>query len=122
METAKGVAASFLTPALAANHFKAAGIFGAAALAAGGAGVALGGGASGTASAGGGGAGAMMGSAQTAPPIQREEATSSELVFNVNFSGAVIYDTKKAAEQALADRVTKVMNERRRGSPRRRNS
>lgn len=122
METAKGVAASFLTPALAANHFKAAGIFGAAALAAGGAGTALGGGATGTASAGGGGAGAMMGSAQTAPPIQREEATSSELVFNVNFSGAVIYDTKKAAEQALADRVTKVMNERRRGSPRRRNS
>jgi len=64
----------------------------------------------------------MMGSSQTAPSIQREEATSSELVFNVNFSGAVIYDTKKAAEQALADRVTKVMNERRRGSPRRRNS
>jgi len=124
METAKGVAASFLTPALAANHFKAAGIFGAAALAAGSAGIALGGGASGTASAGGGGGGggAMMGSSQTAPSIQREEATSSELVFNVNFSGAVIYDTKKAAEQALADRVTKVMNERRRGSPRRRNS
>ena len=41
---------------------------------------------------------------------------------NVNFAGAVIYDTKKAAEQALADRVTKVMNESRRGRPQRRNS
>ena len=122
METAKGVAAAFLNPALSANHFKAAGIFGAAAVAAGTAGVALGGRSSGGGGGGGGGGAAIMASTQTAPTIQREQATSSELVFNVNFSGAVIYDTKKAAEQALADRVTKVMNERRRGSPRRRNS
>ena len=63
-----------------------------------------------------------MGTTETAPSIQREEATSSELTFNVNFAGAVISDPKKAAEQALADRVTKVMNESRRGRPQRRNS
>lgn len=125
METAKGVAAlaNPLTSAFAAGHFKAAGIFGAAATAAGVAGVSMGGrDTGGGGGIGGGGGGGIMGSNQNAPALQREEATSSELTFNVNFSGAVIYDTKKAAEQALADRVTKVMNERRRGSPRGRNS
>jgi hypothetical protein len=31
----------------------------------------------------------------------------------------VIYDTKKSAEQALADRITNIQNTRRRGAPRR---
>jgi len=42
------------------------------------------------------------------------------MVFNINFSGAVVYDTRKAAEMALADRVTRAMNTQRRGAPRRR--
>ena len=122
METAKGIAASAnpLTAALASAHFAAAGKFALAAGVAGVTGAGLGGG-----GGGGGGVpsgGGVMGTTETAPSIQREEATSSELTFNVNFAGAVIYDTKKAAEQALADRVTKVMNESRRGKPQRRNS
>ena len=120
METAKGVAASILNPALASAHFSAAGLFATAAGVAGVAGNTLGGGGTGGGAGGGTGGGAgIMGSTETAPRIDREQATSSELTFNVNFSGAVIYDTKKAAEQALADRVTKMMNERRRGKPRR---
>lgn len=118
METAKGVAASILNPALASAHFSAAGLFATAAGVAGVAGNTLGGGAGGTGGGTAGGTG-IMGSTETAPTVEREQATSSELTFNVNFSGAVIYDTKKAAEQALADRVTKMMNERRRGKPRR---
>ena len=123
METAKGIAASAnpLTAALASAHFAAAGKFAVAAGFAGATGASLGGGGGGVPSGAGGGGG-VMGTTETAPSIQREEATSSELTFNVNFAGAVIYDTKKAAEQALADRVTKVMNESRRGKPQRRNS
>jgi predicted metalloprotease len=41
------------------------------------------------------------------------------MVFNINFGGAVIYDTQRAAEQALADRITNLQNTRRRGAPRR---
>jgi len=41
------------------------------------------------------------------------------MVFNINFGGAVIYDTKRSAEQALADRITSLQNTRRRGAPRR---
>ena len=121
METARGVATALnpITAPLSAAHFKAAGIFSAAAIAAGTAGAALGGG--GGASIGGGGGGAsVMGSPQTAQAPQREEATSSSMVFNINFSGAVVYDTRKAAEMALADRVTRAMNTQRRGAPRRR--
>ena len=119
METAKGVAA-FSFPALATAHFKAAGLFAAAAGVAGVAGSSLG--AGGGAGAGGASTAGVMGGGETAPEIERTQATSSDLTFNVNFSGAVIYDTKKAAEQALADRVTQLMNETRRGKPRRRNS
>ena len=118
METAKGTAALFLNPAQAANHFAAAGIFAGAATAAGVAGSAL------STSAGGGGGGggsnfSPSGAPQSAQTVQdRPQAQEQTLVFNVNFSGAVVYDTKKAAEQALADRVTNIMNRRRRGAPR----
>ena len=117
METAKGTAALFLNPAQAANHFTAAGIFAGAATAAGVAGSAL------STSAGGGGGGggnfSPSGAPQNAQTVQdRPQAQEQTLVFNVNFSGAVVYDTKKAAEQALADRVTNIMNRRRRGAPR----
>ena len=117
IETAKGIAAAFFNPGQAASHFAAAAAFGAAAVAAGGAASALGGGGGG--SGGGGGGVSPSGSPQTASTPMREEATTSTMVFNVNFSGAVVYDTKRAAEQALADRITRVMNQNRRGTPRR---
>jgi len=116
MQTAKGLAALVLFPAAASNHFAAAGAFGSAALAAGAASSAMGGGGGG--GVGGGGGFSPSGSPQASQAPQREEATASSMVFNVNFSGAVIYDTKKAAEQAMADRITRVMKSNRRGSPR----
>jgi len=116
IETAKGIAMSFVNPAEAGTHFAAAAAFGAAAAAAGGASAALGGGGGGGT---GGGSFSPSGSPQSAQAPMREEATQSSMVFNVNFSGAVVYDTKKAAEQALADRITRVMNQNRRGTPRR---
>jgi len=111
MESAKGVAALFLNPAAAANHFTAAGIFGAAAVAAGGA----------AASIQTGGAGGKntstptspTGTPQTSTAPQRERAETSSIVYNVNFGGAVVYDTKRAAEMAMTQRL-----DRRRGEMR----
>jgi len=117
METAKGIAALFLPTGESASHFAAAGAFGTAALAAGAASSALGGGGGGGVGGGGGGGMSPSGSPQTSSMMQREEATSSSMVFNVNFSGAVVYDTKRAAEQALTDRVVKTMRSKRRGAP-----
>jgi hypothetical protein len=119
METAKGTAALFLPggQALAAGHFKAAGLFAGAAAVAGTAGKAFGGGSSG--GVGGGGDTSPTGTPQTAPTPQREQADTQAMVFNINFGGAVIYDTQRAAEQALADRITNLQNTRRRGAPRR---
>ena len=110
-KTAEGVAALFLNPAAAAGLFKSATIFGAAALAAGGASAALGGGGGG----GGSASASPSGSPQEAPQPDRERAEEVGQVFNINFGGAVIYDTKQAAEQALADRVASVMSTPRRG-------
>ena len=107
-----------LTAGLATAHFKASGIFAGAAAAAGVAGKALGGGGVGGASASAG-ATSPTGTPQTATTPEREEAKTSSMVFNINFGGAVIYDTKKSAEQALADRITNIQNTRRRGAPRR---
>ena len=117
METAKGTAALFTNPALATNHFAAAGLFAGAAATAGLAGKALGGGTSG--GSGGAGSASPTGTPQTAPTPQREQADTQAMVFNINFGGAVIYDTQRAAEQALADRITNLQNTRRRGAPRR---
>jgi len=117
MQVAKGTAALFTAPQLAGNHFAAAGLFAGAATAAGIAGKSLGGG--GSASAGGGGGASPSGAPTTAPTPQREQAEQTSMVFNVNFGGAVIYDTKKSAEIALADRITTLQNTRRRGAPRR---
>lgn len=118
METAEGTAALFLPggQAVAAGHFKAAGLFAGAAAAAGIAGKALGGGSSG----GGGGADSTPTGAPTTTTTQREQAEQAPMVFNINFGGAVIYDTQRAAEQALADRITTLQNVNRRGAPRRR--
>jgi len=117
MNTAKGLAAAVLNPAAAGGYFAAAAGFGAAAAAAGVASASMG--------AGGGGGGASAptsptGSPQIAPTAEREQAESSQMVFNINFGGAVVYDTKQAAELALADRITNLQNINRRGAPRRR--
>ena len=117
MNTAKGLAAAVLNPAAAGAYFAAAAGFGVAATAAGVASASLGGG------GGGGGASAPTsptGSPQIAPTAEREQAESSQMVFNINFGGAVVYDTKQAAELALADRITNLQNINRRGAPRRR--
>jgi len=117
ISTAKGIAASVLNPAAAGAHFAAAAQFGVAAAVAGVASAGLSGG-----GGGGGGASAVSptGSPQTAPTPEREQAESSSMVFNINFGGAVIYDSKQAAEQAMADRITRLQNVQRRGAPRRR--
>ena len=117
MQTAKGTAALILNPAVASNHFAAAGLFAGAAIAAGSASAALGGG-------GGGGASSPSsisptGLSQIAPEPERERAETAQTVFNINFGGSVIYDTKQAAERAFADRLTQLQNTRRRGAPRR---
>ena len=117
ISTAKGIAASVLNPAAASAHFAAAAQFGVAAAVAGVASAGLSGG-----GGGGGGASAVSptGSPQIAPTPEREQAESSSMVFNINFGGAVIYDSKQAAEQAMADRITRLQNVQRRGAPRRR--
>jgi hypothetical protein len=117
MNTAKGLAAAVLNPAAAGAYFAAAAGFGVAATAAGVASASLGGG------GGGGGSSAPTsptGSPQIAPTADRDRATETQTVFNVNFGGAVIYDTRQAAELALADRITNLQNTNRRGAPRRR--
>ena len=115
IETAKGFASlAILDAAGAATHFKSAALFTAGALAAGAAGTALAGGGGG----GGGGGASPSGAPQTAPTPQRETAQETSTVFNINFGGAVIYDTKQAAERAMVDRLVGVMNQRNRGSRR----
>jgi hypothetical protein len=120
MNTAKGFAAlsNPLTAAAAPGFFKAAGIFASAATVAGVTGSAMGGGGGGI-SVGGGGGVSPSGSPQSVGQApQREEATASTQVFNINFSGAVVYDTKRAAEEAFADRIMRTMSRNRRGSRR----
>ena len=111
METAKGTAALFLNPAAAATHFKAAAIFGGAAAVAGGLSASI-------PKGGGGGTNkaeptSPSGLPQTSSAPTRETAQSSQIVYNVNFGGAVVYDTKRAAEMALTQRI-----DRRRGEMR----
>jgi len=119
MELAKGFAklGNPLTAGLASAHFKASAIFASASAVAGVAGKALGGGSGGGATASA--SVSPTGNPQTATTPEREQAETSSMVFNINFGGAVIYDTKKSAEQALADRITNIQNSRRRGAPRR---
>ena len=118
MELARGTATLLLNPAQASNHFVASGIFGSAAAIAGSAGKALGGG------GGGGGASAAArgaspsGAPQTAPAPERERAEASSMVFNINFGNSTIYDTKRAAQDAMASEIMRTMNRQRRGSPR----
>lgn len=125
MQIAKGTAALFDPRAgtAAIGHFKAAAIFAGAAAFAGISGAALTNKASGNIAAAGRSGGNLgtspTGTPQTAPAPERERAEETAMVFNINFGGAVIYDTQRAAEQALADRITNLQNTRRRGAPRR---
>ena len=116
IQTAKGTAALILNPAVASNHFASAGIFAGAAVAAGTASAALGGGGGGTSSPS---TTSPTGLSQIAPEPERERAETAQTVFNINFGGAVVYDTRQAAERAFADRLTQLQNTRRRGAPRR---
>lgn len=117
METAKGFAMLFINPADSAAAFKSAGLYAAAAGAA-----RAGAGALGVGGGGGGGTTASpSGAPQVASTPERESAQSEAMVFNINFGGAVIYDTRRAAEVALADRITRLQNAGRRGAPMRRN-
>jgi DNA repair exonuclease SbcCD ATPase subunit len=116
METAKGFAALLINPALAGGHFKSAALFGAAAGAA-----RVGAGALGVGGAGGASGGATAspsGAPQTAPAPQREQAECREMVFNLNFGGAVIYDTKEAAKRAMLGDLVRTYNQPNRGMPR----
>ena len=115
IETAKGVASAFTNPAESATHFTAAGQFAVAATAARGASALLGGGSGGGVTAGA--SASPSGAPQTASAPIREEARESQIVYNINFGSSVIYDSKRAAEQALADRITTIQNTRRRGAP-----
>lgn len=114
--TAEGFASLALGPIgglSASQHFAAAGLFAGVASVAGLAGASI---PSSKASASSGAS--PSGMAQTTQ-VQRPEAQKSEpMVFNVNFSGATIYDTKESAKRALSDEIVKYMNEPRRGSPR----
>ena len=114
IQTAKGFASlAILDGPGAAAHFKAALGFAAGAAAAGVAANAIGGG-----SGGGGGGASPSGAPQIAPTPERDTAQETSTVFNINFGGAVIYDTKQAAERAMVDRIVGVMNQRNRGSRR----
>jgi hypothetical protein len=117
MEAAKGFAMLFINPADSAAAFKSAALYTAAAGAA-----RVGAGALGVGGGGGGGTTASpSGAPQVASTPERESAQSEAMVFNINFGGAVIYDTRRAAEVALADRITRLQNAGRRGAPMRRN-
>ena len=117
---AKAVASLFTNPALASNYGIAAGVMAGAAAMAGAGGRALG------ASGGGGGAGSAPGFSPLGTPQlaaqadERETAETTTAIYNINFGGAVVYDSKQAAEMAFADRITQLQNTRRRGAPRRR--
>ena len=114
--TAEGFASLALGPIgglSASQHFAAAGLFAGVASVAGLAGASI------PASKASASSGASpSGMAQTTQ-VQRPEAQKSEpMVFNVNFAGATIYDTKESAKRALSDEIVKYINEPRRGSPR----
>jgi hypothetical protein len=95
-----------------AMAFKSSALFASAAAIAGVASNVLGGGGGGAAQSGT----SPTGQPSTAPTPEREERTTDSMVFNINFGGAVVYDTKKAAEQAFADRLVSIINTPRRGA------
>lgn len=116
MELAAGTGALALGLPTAAAHFKASGIFAAASVAAKAGSSLLGEGAGGAAT--GGATASPTGAPQVATTPQREEAESREMTFNLNFGGAVIYDTKEAAKRAMIGDLVRTYNGNNRGMPR----
>jgi hypothetical protein len=116
METAMGFASVAVGDGKgAAGHFTAAAIFGSAATASAVGANLLGAGGSG---ASGGATASPTGAPQVATAPQREQAESREMVFNLNFGGAVIYDTKEAAKRAMIGDIVRTYNGNNRGMPR----
>lgn len=117
--TAEGFASLALGPIgglSASQHFTAAGLFAGVAATAGLAGASI------SSSKGGGGGGSASSSPTgltQSSSVQRPEASKAEpMVFNLNFQGSTIYDTKESAKRAMSDELVKYINEPRRGSPR----
>jgi len=117
MEGAKALAALFVNPAAAAAHAKSAGLYTAAVAAARAGAGALGVGGSGTA-AGGGTTASPSGAPQEAGAPQRERAETRETTVNINFGGAVIYDSQEAARRAMMNELVRTYNSAPRGSAR----
>jgi hypothetical protein len=115
MEVAEGLGALAFGSPSAGAHFASAAKFAVAAALAGGASAAAGGRAFGGAGGKKNNADSTSpsGSPQTSATPARATATQSQIVYNVNFGGAVVYDTKRAAEMALTQRI-----DRRRGEMR----
>lgn len=97
----------------AALHGKSAAAFGIAAVGMGALTAAVG--VPGGGSSGGGGTTSPTGLSQTSEAPQRESAKTEAMVFNINFGNAVIYDTRAAAERAMAERVMELGTRARRG-------
>jgi len=116
METAMGFASVAIGDGKGAiGHFTAAAIFGSAATASALGANLLGAGGSG---ASGGTTASPTGAPQVATAPQREQTDSREMVFNLNFGGAVIYDTKEAAKRAMIGDIVRTYNGNNRGMPR----
>ena len=113
MEVAEGLGALALGSPTAGAHFAAAAKFGAAAALAGAVSAATGQSAIGGANKNTATPTSPTGTPQTSTAPQRERAETSSIVYNVNFGGAVVYDTKRAAEMAMTQRL-----DRRRGEMR----
>jgi len=116
-EGAAGLASLALGPVggvPASQHFAASAAFAGVATVAGLAGAAIP-----SATTGGAQGGASPTGMAQSPQIQRPEASKQEpVVFNMNFSGSTIYDTKESAKRAMSDEIVKYINEPRRGAPR----
>jgi hypothetical protein len=114
--TAMGFSALALGPiggVSASQYFKSAALFAGVGAVAGISSKAMGGGGSG----GGGSASSVSptGLAQTQAPSRPEASKAEPMVFNINFGGSVIYDTKAAAERAFADKIVRAINNGGRG-------
>ena len=115
MKGAEALAMAFINPALAGNLAASAAAYGAAAAAA-----RAGAGALGVGGGGGGGGttASPSGAPQVASAPQREQAEASSTVVNINFGGAVIYDTQEAARRAMVNDIVQTYNRNPRGMAR----
>ena len=117
MKGAQALAMLFVNPVEAGNLAASAAAYGAAAAAARAGAGALGVGGGGTA-AGGGTTASPSGAPQVAGAPQREQAETRETVVNINFGGAVIYDSQEAARRAMMNELVRTYNSAPRGSAR----